>query len=71
MKNKDLNNNDYSVAAWIVKFLIKRNVKVVFGLQGGHIQPIWDYCFKLGIRIIDVRERAVNEQLTSEDSLLK
>ena len=28
MINKDLNDNENSVAAWIVKFLIKRNVKV-------------------------------------------
>jgi acetolactate synthase-1/2/3 large subunit len=28
----------------------------VFGLQGGHIQPIWDWLGRLGIRIIDVRD---------------
>ncbi len=70
MKNKDLNNNDYSVAAWIVKFLIKRNVKVVFGLQGGHIQPIWDYCFKLGIRIIDVRDEKAAVHMAQAYSIL-
>ena len=56
MINKDLNDNENSVAAWVVKFLVMRNVKVLFGLQGGHIQPIWDFCYKLGIRIIDVRD---------------
>ena len=56
MISKDLNDNENSVAAWVVKFLVMRNVKVLFGLQGGHIQPIWDFCYKLGIRIIDVRD---------------
>ncbi len=54
--SNDFNNDINSVAAWIVKFLIKRGVKVIYGLQGGHIQPIWDFCYKLGIKIIDVRD---------------
>jgi acetolactate synthase-1/2/3 large subunit len=28
----------------------------VFGLQGGHIQPIWDQLGQRGVRIIDVRD---------------
>ena len=28
----------------------------IFGLQGGHIQPIWDHVARQGIRIIDVRD---------------
>ncbi len=31
-----------SVAELVVEFLIARKVDRVFGLQGGHIQPIWD-----------------------------
>ncbi|MBJ56818.1 MAG: acetolactate synthase [Rickettsiales bacterium] len=53
---KDLNKNKNSCASWIVRFLKKRNTKVIFGLQGGHIQPIWDFCYKSGIKIIDVRD---------------
>ncbi len=53
---KDLNTDNNSCAAWIAKFLINRKVEFVFGLQGGHIQPIWDHCYKLGIKIIDVRD---------------
>ena len=45
-----------SCAAWIARFLKARGVDRVFGLQGGHIQPIWDHVAKLGIRIIDVRD---------------
>ena len=44
-----------SCAAWIARFLKARGVDRIFGLQGGHIQPIWDHAAQLGIRIIDVR----------------
>ena len=53
---QDLNTDNNSCAAWIAKFLINRKVEFIFGLQGGHIQPIWDHCYKLGIKIIDVRD---------------
>lgn len=45
-----------SVAELVVEFLITRNVDRVFGLQGGHIQPIWDQLAQRGVRIIDVRD---------------
>src|SRR3954470_8515757 len=45
-----------SVAQLVVEFLAARNVDRVFGLQGGHIQPIWDQLAQRGIRIIDVRD---------------
>ena len=53
---QDLNIDNNSCAAWIAKLLINRKVELIFGLQGGHIQPIWDHCYKLGIKIIDVRD---------------
>jgi len=52
----DLNADETSCAAWIVRFLKVRGVDRIFGLQGGHIQPIWDHIAKQGIRIIDVRD---------------
>ena len=52
---QDLNSDDKSVAAWIARFLKARGVDRIFGLQGGHIQPIWDFAAQEGIRIIDVR----------------
>lgn len=52
----DLNQDEQSCAAWIAKFLKARGVDRVFGLQGGHIQPIWDHIARLGIRIVDVRD---------------
>jgi len=52
----DLGSGPDTAAAWIAKFLQRRGVDRVFGLQGGHIQPIWDWLGRLGIRIYDVRD---------------
>src|SRR5260370_33277257 len=54
----DLNADDTATAAWIARFLKARGVDRIFGLQGGHIQPIWDHVARQGIRIIDVRHEA-------------
>lgn len=48
--------DDNSCAALVARFLAARGIDRIFGLQGGHIQPIWDHCARLGIRIIDVRD---------------
>jgi len=53
---QDLNIDENSCAAWIARFLKTRSIDRVFGLQGGHIQPIWDHVARQGIRIIDVRD---------------
>ena len=47
---------DRSVAELVVDFLVARRIDRVFGLQGGHIQPIWDQLAQRGVRIIDVRD---------------
>jgi acetolactate synthase-1/2/3 large subunit len=52
----DLNADPDACAAWIARFLRARGIDRIFGLQGGHIQPIWDHAARLGIRIIDVRD---------------
>ena len=52
----DLGAGEATAAAWIAKFLQRRGIDRIFGLQGGHIQPIWDWLGRLGIRIIDVRD---------------
>jgi len=54
----DLNADDTATAAWIARFLKARGVDRIFGLQGGHIQPVWDHVARQGIRIIDVRHEA-------------
>ncbi len=55
-EKQDLNQDQDNVAAWIAKALQARNVDRIFGLQGGHIQPIWDHAARQGIRIVDVRD---------------
>jgi acetolactate synthase-1/2/3 large subunit len=52
----DLNSTPDTCAEWIARFLKVRGIDRIFGLQGGHIQPIWDHIARLGIRIIDVRD---------------
>ncbi len=53
---QDLNADENSCAGWIARFLKRRGIDRIFGLQGGHIQPIWDHIGRQGIRIIDVRD---------------
>lgn len=55
MATTDLNTDPLAVAAWIARFLKARGVDRVFGLQGGHIQPIWDRVHREGIRVVDAR----------------
>ena len=45
-----------TVAEWIAEFIVARGAKRVYGLQGGHIQPIWDHLAQRKVRIIDVRD---------------
>ncbi len=47
--------NSRTVACLIAKFLAHRGVRRIYGLCGGHIQPIWDEAARLGIQIVDVR----------------
>jgi len=45
-----------TTAGLVARFLLRRGVRRLFGLQGGHIQPIWDHAACLGIEIVDVRD---------------
>ena len=42
--------------AWWRGSCSEHGVDRVFGLQGGHIQPIWDQLARRGVRIVDVRD---------------
>jgi len=44
------------IARLISRFLVERGITCIYGLCGGHIQPIWDHAASSGIRIIDVRD---------------
>ena len=67
----DLNTDALSCAAWIARFLKARNIDRIFGLQGGHIQPIWDYVAREGIRIIDVRDEGAAVHMARQSSWLR
>jgi len=45
-----------TAAEWIAEFVVARGAKRVYGLQGGHIQPIWDHLAQRHVRIVDVRD---------------
>lgn len=59
-----------SVAELVVDFLVARNVTRVFGLQGGHIQPIWDQLAQRGVRIIDVRHESAAVHMAHAHAVL-
>ncbi|HEX3605449.1 MAG TPA: thiamine pyrophosphate-binding protein [Candidatus Dormibacteraeota bacterium] len=44
-----------SVAELLAAELVRRGVTRVFGLCGGHIQPVWDALARLGVEVVDVR----------------
>jgi acetolactate synthase-1/2/3 large subunit len=33
-----------------------RGITRIFGLEGGHIQPLWDHLARIGVEIVDVRD---------------
>jgi acetolactate synthase-1/2/3 large subunit len=47
-----------TVAHLVAGFLVRRGVHRVYGLCGGHIQPIWDEVARAGIQIVDVRHES-------------
>lgn len=59
-----------SVASVIARFLVARGVERVFGLQGGHIQPIWDELHQRGVRIIDVRDEGAAVHMAHAHAVL-
>jgi acetolactate synthase I/II/III large subunit len=59
-----------SVAEWVARFLAARGPARVFGLQGGHIQPIWDRLAERGIAIVDVRHEGAAVHMAAAHALL-
>ena len=49
---------EMTVARLIADRLVSQGVHRVFGLCGGHIQPLWDAVARAGIEIVDVRHEA-------------
>ena len=59
-----------TIADWTARFLEARGPTRVFGLQGGHIQPIWDRLSTLGIPIVDVRHEGAAVHMATAHALL-
>jgi acetolactate synthase-1/2/3 large subunit len=59
-----------TVAELIVDFFEARAVDRVFGLQGTHIQPIWDLLGQRGIPIIDVRDEGAAVHMAHAHAVL-
>ncbi|GAA4939306.1 acetolactate synthase-1/2/3 large subunit [Actinomycetospora succinea] len=64
------------VADLVARFFRDHGVRRVFGLQGGHIQPVWDQLARLGVHIVDVRDEGsavhmahAHAELTGETSV--
>ena len=60
-----------TVAEWVADFLVARGVDRIYGLQGGHIQPIWDHLGRKGVRIIDVRDEGAAVHMAHAHAELK
>ena len=59
-----------TVSELVVDFLVARGVDRVFGLQGGHIQPLWDQLVQRGVRIVDVRDEGAAVHMAHAHSVL-
>jgi acetolactate synthase-1/2/3 large subunit len=49
---------EMTVAQLIADRLVNQGVRRIFGLCGGHIQPLWDAVACAGIEVVDVRHEA-------------
>jgi len=63
-------NSPPTVAEWVARYLAARGPARVFGLQGGHIQPIWDRLAASGIAIVDVRHEGAAVHMATAHALL-
>jgi acetolactate synthase-1/2/3 large subunit len=59
-----------AVAELVASFLVARQVDRVFGIQGSHIQPIWDQLAQRGVRIIDVRDEGAAMHMAHAHAVL-
>lgn len=59
-----------TVAHMIAQRLASQGVTRVYGLVGGHIQPIWDEVDRAGIAIVDVRHEAAAVYMAQAESEL-
>jgi acetolactate synthase-1/2/3 large subunit len=70
MPSADAPSAPASVAQWVARFVAARGAARVFGLQGGHIQPIWDRLAAGGVTIVDVRHEGAAVHMATSHALL-
>lgn len=59
-----------TIAELVAEFLVARGVRTVFGLQGGHIQPVWDHLARRGVHIVDVRDEGAAVHMAHAHAVL-
>lgn len=59
-----------TIATEIVNYLKSQHVARVYGLSGGHIQPLWDAIARAGIAVVDVRHEASAVYMAHAESRL-
>ncbi len=63
-------STDQTGAEFVANYLVAHRVDRVFGLQGGHIQLIWDQLAQKGIKIVDVRHESAAVHMAQAHSIL-
>ncbi len=58
------------VAELVADLLVAQRVDRVFGLQGGHIQPVWDVLAQRGVSIVDVRDEGAAVHMAHAHAVL-
>jgi len=59
-----------TVAQLIAQRLVAQGVTRIYGLCGGHIQPVWDEVARAGIEVVDVRHEAAAVYMAQAESEL-
>lgn len=59
-----------TVAEAVARFLVAQGVQRVYGLCGGHIQPIWDELVRQGLSIVDTRHEGAAVYMAQADAEL-
>lgn len=64
----DRSSIERTVASIIAAYLRAQGVKRVYGLCGGHIQPIWDEVARANMEVVDVRHEAAAVYMAHADA---
>ncbi len=67
----DVRRRGNTVAAVVADYLVGLGVERVYGLCGGHIQPLWDAIARAGIRVVDVRHEGAAVYMAHAEAALR